>query len=1201
VLIDAPAPDVHPLRRLLRYARPFRRRIRWAATCSVLNKIFDLAPPVLIGTAVDVVVRREESILATFGFTTAASQLRALAIATLVIWVLESLFEYLSAVAWRNLAQTLQHDLRLDAYRHIGGLELRYFEDRSTGGLMSVLSDDVNQLERFLDGGADELIKLFTTVVMVSAAFFALAPEVAWLAMLPVPFVIWGSLSFQKRIAPRYDDVRERVAHLNARLANNLSGMATIKSFSAQPYEVRRMTGVSDEYRASNERAIRLSSAFSPLIRMVIVVGFTTTLVYGGWLALDDRLEVAAYSVMVFMTQRLLWPLTSLGRTLDLYQRAMASTRRILDLLDTRSTIVDGPTTLDPAAVRGDVAFEGVTFAYHAGLPVLRDLTIRCPAGETTAIVGSTGSGKTTIIKLLLRFYETDADGGARAGAVTMDGHDVRTLRLEDLRNAVALVSQDVFLFHGTVRQNIAYGRASQEHHDPDEVDFDAIVDAARAAEAHEFITRLPDGYDTVIGERGQKLSGGQRQRLSMARAILKDAPILVLDEATSSVDNETEAAIQRSLGRIAVGRTTIVIAHRLSTVRGAHRIYVLEGGAVRETGRHEDLLEQAGLYAALWRVQTGSAVPAPGRGEVGDRGSMGVDSDGGPATSASSGGAIRSSDGSPDRRGAEGSAHDAVRREAHRVSNVRINKARHSFDVTLEDRPVTVGRASENTVVLRSSRVSREHCVIERVEGAVRLRDLDSRHGTRLNGEPVRTATLASGDTIRVGSYEILYGTNGKLTIARAGEIDVAGAETTDERERLEVERAQLDSLRTTLEQSKADLERQRAAFEDERRQAATNATPAPVPDDDLAREREELEALRAELAQQRAALDEARPAANTDEVEDETIDAAAVAMDGVVHDERAAELDEAEEALQRREAAWEETRRLEADELTRQGEGLEATERELGERRTAIDAELETLASRSAEIDDARAEVHTQRDALERERAGVAADRAALDEEREGHAEALSTLQAEVESMRTTIADQARQALEREQELQRRAETAEAEQIAASTRAEELTKRIEREALKLDEAAKHARALQLHLKEVESARSAEALRADGAERGLGQLRRAIEELKASSDRLSSSQRAVRAIEALWLETDEHVDKAERFGHRDPGQEEQRDQIAEHLEDAHEQRDMAVMELQELVIRIHAAMTPRPDAAPPREPATPSRSRGLLGFLRSS
>ena len=564
-----------------------------ASLCSFLNKFFDLAPPVLIGMAVDIVVRREGSWLAALGIVDSRQQLVVLAILTFVIWVLESAFEYLFAVLWRNLAQSIQHDLRLDTYRRIQELELGYFEDRSTGGLMAILNDDVNQLERFLDGGANEVIQVLTTVVLVGAAFFYLAPSVAWMSFVPVPIILWGSFAFQKRVAPRYAAVRERVSSLNGLLANNLGGIATIKSFVAEERELDRVAVASDAYRDANRQAIRLSSAFSPLIRIAVLIGFTATLVYGGFLALDGVMEVGAYSVMVFLTQRLLWPLTRLGQTFDLYQRAMASTHRVLDLMDTRPTLVDGPRQLTQP-VRGQVLFERVGFAYQEGYPVLDGVTIRLEEGKTTALVGATGSGKTTVLKLLLRFYDVDS------GSLRLDGVELRELTLGDLRQAIGLVSQDVFLFHGTVRENLLYGRPDASQSD--------LERAARLAEAHGFISALPEGYDTVIGERGQKLSGGQRQRLSIARAVLKDPPILVLDEATSAVDNETEAAIQRSLATVSKGRTTLVVAHRLSTIRHAHHIVVLEQGRVAEEGTHETLLDHGGVYAGLWNVQTGRA-----------------------------------------------------------------------------------------------------------------------------------------------------------------------------------------------------------------------------------------------------------------------------------------------------------------------------------------------------------------------------------------------------------------------------------------------------------------------------------------------------------------------------------------------------------------------------------------------------------------
>lgn len=571
-----------------------------AAFWSVLNKIFDLAPPLLIGVAVDIVVEREGSWLASLGFESITSQLFVLSGLTFAIWAFESLFEYFHKLGWRNLAQDLQHELRLDAYGKVQEMQLAYFEDRSSGGLMSVLNDDVNQLERFLDVGANELLQVTTTVTVIGAVFFWIAPEIAWMSMLPMPFILWGSVAFQKKLAPRYRDVREEVGLLNGDLAGNLGGIATIKAFTAEEREVERITERSDAYRRANARAIRLSSAFSPLIRMVILCGFTATLAFGGWMAANDQLAVGSYSVMVFLTQRLLWPLTRLGETFDLYQRAMSSTQRILDLLDLKPTIRPGSQAVSDELARADLRLEGMSFRYSSGSDVLRDINLTFPSGTTTALVGSTGSGKTTVIKLLLRFYDPTR------GAVRLGEHELNELDLASYRSHIGLVSQDMFLFHGTVRDNIAYGK-------PDASDAQ-IAEAAAIAEADEFIARLPQGYDTIVGERGQKLSGGQRQRLSIARAVLRDPQILILDEATSAVDNETEAAIQRSLERISVGRTTIVIAHRLSTIRKAHQIHVLENGAVVESGTHDELTAKQGLYAALWRVQTGEQCPAPPR-----------------------------------------------------------------------------------------------------------------------------------------------------------------------------------------------------------------------------------------------------------------------------------------------------------------------------------------------------------------------------------------------------------------------------------------------------------------------------------------------------------------------------------------------------------------------------------------------------------
>ncbi len=585
-------PNTSALRRLFSSLRLQRGLIVAASTCSILNKIFDLAPPVLIGLAVDVIVREESSWLASIGISSVPDQLIFLALCSFLIWSAESFFEYLYGVLWRNLAQTVQHKLRLNAYAHLQKLEMSFFESDSTGRLMAVLNDDVNQLERFLDRGANQILQLIVTVALVGGAMAFLAPGISFLAFIPIPLILVGSIYFQKLLAPRYREVRERAGDLAARLSNNLGGMVTIKSFATESWELERLRLESEAYRQSNKKAIRFSAAFIPLIRFAILFAFLAILLLGGFSAWKGDLAVGTYSFLVFITQRLLWPLTTLGNTLDEFQRSMASTNRILDLIDVPVSISGGDTKLNNEQVKGEIIFKNISFGYSGREALFDDLNFHIPAGFTVGIVGSTGSGKSTLVKLLLRLYSL------ASGEILLDGEPIENFSLADLRRSIALVSQEFYLFHGTVSENISYGSidATLEH----------IYRAAELAEATEFIQSLPEGFQTIVGERGQRLSGGQRQRIALARAIMKNAPILILDEATASVDNETEAAIQRSLNKITSNRTTIVIAHRLSTVRNADRIFVMEKGKILDVGTHESLLKFSRVYKQLWNVQAG-------------------------------------------------------------------------------------------------------------------------------------------------------------------------------------------------------------------------------------------------------------------------------------------------------------------------------------------------------------------------------------------------------------------------------------------------------------------------------------------------------------------------------------------------------------------------------------------------------------------
>ena len=584
--------SINPFYQLLSYATPWRAKIIIASIYSIINKIFDIMPEILIGFAVDLVVKRQDSFIASLGFESVEAQITILAVCTFLIWAFESLFQYLYSISWRNLAQSIEHEIRVDAYSHVQDIHVKWFEDQKTGNITAILNDDINQLERFLDNGANDIIQIIVSTVTIGAVFFYISPIIAAIAVLPVPIILFIASFFQKNLEPKYLKVRESAGNLSSTIFNNLLGIITIKSFTAEDVEKDRISKLSKEYQIANRDAIRISSAFVPVVRMGVLSGFLGTMVLGGIMAFSGSIAVGSFSVLLFLTQRFLWPFTRLGEIIDLFARSMASTKRIMDLINTPIKIKDNNNSLQVNELDSDIIFKDVSFSYNESSDIFSNLSFTINKNSLIGIVGKTGVGKTTLIKLLLRLYNINS------GEILIGDKNINNISLRSLRKNIALVSQETFLFDGSIADNISYPNLG--------VDLNHIKRVAKLSQCDEFIDRFPNGYNTIIGERGERLSVGQKQRIAIARAILKNPSIIIFDEATSSVDNKTEHLIQKSLKEISKGRTTIAIAHRLSTIRNADLILVLDDGMIIETGTHDELVSLNSNYKYLWDLQTG-------------------------------------------------------------------------------------------------------------------------------------------------------------------------------------------------------------------------------------------------------------------------------------------------------------------------------------------------------------------------------------------------------------------------------------------------------------------------------------------------------------------------------------------------------------------------------------------------------------------